>query len=90
MKANYNYVSYRNKEISLKGIISNPPPYNKKIVEAIDQLATNPRPVGYKKLKGSETCRIRVADYRIIYTVEDVIRLIEIQRIGHRKDVYRP
>jgi mRNA interferase RelE/StbE len=77
------------KKSALKELSQIPPPYNKKIVEAIDELATNPRPIGYKKLKGSEACRIRVADYRIIYTVEDVIRLIEIQRIRHRKDVYR-
>ncbi len=64
--------------------------YNKKIVEAIDGLASNPRPFGCKKLKGSEAYRIRVADYRIIYTVEDVIQLIEVQRIRHRKDVYKP
>jgi mRNA interferase RelE/StbE len=43
-----------------------PHPYNKKIVEVIDGLALAPRPVGAKKLKGSEAYRIRVADYRII------------------------
>ncbi len=65
------------------------PPYNKNIVEAIDELASNPRPAGAKKLKGSEAYRIRVADYRIIYTVEDVIKVVEVQRIRHRKDAYK-
>ena len=65
------------------------PPYNKKIVETIDNLANNPRPEGIKKLKGEEAYRIRVADYRIIYTVEDVIEVVEIQRIRHRKDAYK-
>jgi len=64
-------------------------PYNKKIVEAIDNLALIPRPAGAKKLKGSEAYRIRVADYRIIYTIEDVIKVIEVQRIRHRKDAYK-
>jgi mRNA interferase RelE/StbE len=50
-----------------------------------------PRPAGVKKLKGEENAwRIRVADYRVIYTIEDIIEIIEIQRIRHRKDVYRP
>ena len=77
------------KRSALKELSQVSQPYNKKIVEAIDELATNPRPVGYKKLKGSEAYRIRVGDYRVVYIIEDVIRLIEIQRIRHRKDVYK-
>ena len=42
-----------------------------------------------KKLKGTEAYRIRVADYRIVYTIEDIIQLIEVQRVRHRKDVYK-
>ena len=65
------------------------PPYNQKIVEAIDALADNPRPDGVKKLKGEEAYRIRVADYRVVYTIEDVIQIVEVQRIRHRKDAYK-
>ena len=50
------------------------PPYHYKIIEAIDALAANPRPDGVKKLKGEEAYRIRVADYRVVYTIEDVIQ----------------
>ena len=64
-------------------------PYNKKIILAIDNLANNPKPEGVKKLKGQEAYRIRVADYRIIYTIEEIIKVVEIQRIRHRKDAYR-
>ena len=78
------------KKSAFKELSQIPLPYNKKIVEAIDELASDPRPVGYKKLKGSEAYRIRVADYRIVYIIEDVIQLIEVQRIRHRKDIYRP
>lgn len=78
------------KKSALKKLSQIPQPHNKKIVEAIDELATNPRPAGCKKLKGSEAYRIRVADYRVVYTIEDIIRLIEVQRIRHRKDVYKP
>jgi mRNA interferase RelE/StbE len=64
-------------------------PYSQKIIEAIDALAENPRPEGAKKLKGEEAYRIRVADYRVIYTIEDVIQIVEVQRIRHRKDAYK-
>lgn len=65
------------------------PPYNQKIVEAINALAENPGPEGVKKLKGEEAYRIRVADYRVVYTIDDVIQIVEIQRIRHRRDAYR-
>ena len=64
-------------------------PYNTKIVTAVDSLANNPRPEGVKKLKGEDAYRIRVADYRIIYTIEDVIKVVAIQRIRQRKDAYK-
>jgi mRNA interferase RelE/StbE len=63
----------------------------RKIAVAIDELANNPRPVGVKKLKDSseDLYRIRVGDYRIIYTINDGIRIVNILRIGHRKDIYK-
>ena len=60
-----------------------------KIVEHISQLADNPRPLGCKKLKGTEFYRIRIGDYRVIYKIEDDILLILVIRIGHRKDIYK-
>ena len=77
------------KKSAIKELAQITPPYNKKIVEAIDNLASNPRPEGVKKLKGEEAYRIRVADYRVVYTIEDVIKVVEVQRIRHRKDVYK-
>ena len=60
------------------------------ILETIEALEENPRPVGCRKLVGSESAyRIRVGDYRVVYTIEDTIRIVEIDRIRHRKDVYR-
>jgi mRNA interferase RelE/StbE len=63
----------------------------KKITVAIEGLADDPRPVGMKKLKDSseDLYRIRVGDYRVIYVVNDVVRIVNIRRIGHRKDIYR-
>ena len=77
------------KKSALKELSYITPPYKTKIVTAIDGLANNPRPEGVKKLKGEDAYRIRVADYRIIYTIEDVIKVVEIQRIRHRKDAYK-
>lgn len=57
---------------------------------AIDALAENPRPSGVKKLEASANLwRIRVGDYRVIYTIEDRIVTVTVVRIGQRGDVYR-
>jgi mRNA interferase RelE/StbE len=64
-----------------------PPDYSK-VVTALKELASNPRPYGYKKLKGRPGYRVRVGDYRIIYRIEDNILTVFILTIGHRRDVY--
>ena len=68
-----------------------PKPAVRKIVIAIGQLAENPKPMGVKKLKDSseDLYRIRVGDYRVIYAINDGIRIINVRRIGHRKDIYK-
>jgi len=61
-----------------------------RIVEAVSQLANDPLPHGSQKLSGAErTYRIRVGDYRIIYEVFGDPHVVEVQRVRHRKDVYR-
>jgi mRNA interferase RelE/StbE len=60
------------------------------IKQAINELASNPRPFGYRKLAGYEDVfRIRVGIYRIIYTIEDEILTVVIIKIDHRSSVYR-
>lgn len=51
-------------------------------------LAEDPRPPNAKKLKGRNAFRVRVGDYRVIYTIEDGILLIVVVTLGHRRDVY--
>ncbi len=63
-------------------------PYYSKIKRAIYGLADNPRPPGFKKLKGRNGYRIRVADYRIIYEIFDEALIIDVINLGHRKEVY--
>ena len=60
-----------------------------RIVRAVGQPTENPFPAGVKKLAGSErTYRIRERSYRVVYTVAPSALVIEIVRVGHRKDVY--
>ncbi|MFN8253999.1 MAG: type II toxin-antitoxin system RelE/ParE family toxin [Ferruginibacter sp.] len=79
------------KPSALKELACLPKATAKKAGKAIDGLAVNPRPEGVKKLKGSNEnlYRIRVGDYRIIYLIEDEIKIVDIRRIGHRKDIYK-
>lgn len=57
---------------------------------AILKLATNPRPIGYKKLEGySDLYRIRVGDWRIVYTIEDDQLIVLVVEISPRGGVYR-
>jgi len=57
---------------------------------AIDGLVVNPRPSGCKKLRNARgRWRVRVGDYRIIYTVDDKQHLVDIEAVRHRRFVYR-
>jgi mRNA interferase RelE/StbE len=61
-----------------------------RIVAEVAKLADEPLPRGSEKLTGSErTYRIRVGDYRVIYELLRDPKIVEIQRVRHRKDVYR-
>lgn len=58
------------------------------IFEAISGLGENPRPVGYKKLKGRNGYRIRTGNYRIIYDIFDTELVVDVITLGHRKSIY--
>jgi len=61
----------------------------KKIIEVLRSFEGEPRPQGCKKLKGyANLWRYRVGDYRIIYAISDVILLVDVREIGHRKNIY--
>lgn len=62
----------------------------RKIVDAIQSLAIEPRPPACKKLAGRDAAyRLRVGNYRIVYTVNDGEIVVEMIKIGHRREVYR-
>ena len=64
-------------------------PFYSNIKQAIFDLAENPRPHGYKKLKGRDGYRIKVGNYRIIYDIFDTVLVVDIITLGHRKDIYK-
>jgi mRNA interferase RelE/StbE len=67
-----------------------PPDAVRDIVKSITNLAIEPRPQGCKKLLGVKNLwRIRIGDYRVVYEIDDKGRVIIIEIIAHRKDVYR-
>jgi mRNA interferase RelE/StbE len=60
-----------------------------KIITVLKSLEENPRPVSCKKLKGYKNLwRFRVGDYRVVYSIDDVILLVDVRDVGHRKDIY--
>ncbi len=60
-----------------------------RIVPRLESLAANPRPPGCKKMQGGDReWRIRIGDYRAVYTVDDTKLLVEVTRIRHRSGVY--
>lgn len=56
---------------------------------AIRSLEDDPIPAQTKRLKGRTEFRMRVGDYRVLYTVEHEYRIVTISAVGHRRDVYR-
>lgn len=60
----------------------------KKLKAAILSLEENPRPQGSEKLTNKDAYRIRVGDYRIIYTIKDKILLVTVIDAGHRREIY--
>ena len=62
----------------------------RRIIAAVEALGINAFPQGVVRIKGyHHVYRIRIGDYRVVYTVEDDILRIEIIRVRHRRDVYR-
>lgn len=59
-----------------------------RITKAIQALAEDPRPARSTKLVGADAWRLRVGDYRVIYLLDDVVTVVTVTRIGHRRDVY--
>jgi mRNA interferase RelE/StbE len=60
-----------------------------RIVRRIRDLGSDPRPSGCRKLSGQDRYRLRQGDYRIVYAVDDSRRIVEVFKIGNRREIYR-
>ena len=60
-----------------------------RVVERISKLAEDPRPFGSEKISGQDKDRVRQGRYRILYAIEDQDLLVQVVKVGHRKEVYR-
>ena len=83
----YNLVVKRSAERELRAL---PQADLRRIAGRIQRLARDPRPPGCEKLSGQEHYRIRQGGYRIVCGVDDGMRTVEVVKIGHRREVYRP
>ncbi len=64
--------------------------YNgKHVSNAIDSLAEVPWPAGVKKMAGANAWRTRVGEYRVVHVIKDKQLIVEVIRLGHRREIYR-
>lgn len=60
-----------------------------RILARIDTLRDDPRPAGAEKLSAQDRYRVRQGQYRILYAVADAQLIVEVVKVGHRRDVHR-
>ncbi|MFG1495218.1 type II toxin-antitoxin system RelE/ParE family toxin [Saccharospirillum sp. HFRX-1] len=60
-----------------------------RLLQRLEELRENPRPIGSEKLSGQERYRIRQGVYRIIYEVTDELLVVTVVKVGHRRHVYK-
>lgn len=77
------------KESVRKDIAAIPAKDLQRIMERIESLAEDPRPVGSEKLSAQERYRIRQGNYRIIYSIQDNELTVWVVKVAHRREVYR-
>jgi mRNA interferase RelE/StbE len=61
----------------------------RRVIERIRNLRDEPRPPGCQKLSGLDKYRVRQGAYRIVYSIHDESLVVQIVKVGQRKDVYR-
>jgi mRNA interferase RelE/StbE len=60
-----------------------------RVFDHAERLRDDPFPRGTRKLTGAERLyRIRIGDYRVIYSVDPEQRQVTIQYVRHRRDAY--
>ena len=59
-----------------------------RIMTRIKSLADDPRPIWSKKLSGREEYRGRQGNYRILYVIENQVKIVQVTKVGHRRNIY--
>jgi len=77
------------KKSALKELEAIPRKDLKRLLAAIEELSTDPRPPQSQKLSASEKYRLRRGVYRVLYTIEDDKLVVCVVRVAHRREVYR-
>ncbi len=72
-----------------KSLANLPRDVQKRILKKLEELQENPFPHGVIKLKGEESYRVRVGNYRIAFDINTKAQSITVLAAGHRKDIYR-
>ena len=62
--------------------------FHQRIFNVIYDLRNNPIPSGSLRLTNSEFYRVRIGDYRVIYSLDLVTKIVIITKVRHRKDAY--
>ena len=66
------------------------PEITARVIGKVETLSENPRPVGATKLRGQKNLwRLRVGDYRVIYSIDDTASAVDVSIVRHRREVYR-
>jgi mRNA interferase RelE/StbE len=73
---------------AVKSLMAIDRPDQVKISAKIQALGIDPRPANAVKLTGVDGWRIRVGNYRVVYVIDDTVRIVTVTRIGHRRNVY--
>ena len=66
-----------------------PQELKQRILKALVQLQDEPRPANSLQMKGGQGFRLRIGDYRVLYDIDDISHIINLRRIGHRREIYR-
>jgi mRNA interferase RelE/StbE len=86
MPTNYEVQIKRSAEKELGAL---PARTRSRIAMRLLNLENDPRPRGVVKLQGQEAYRLRVGDYRVLFTIDDNKKIVMTYAVGHRRDVYR-
>ncbi|MCJ7778694.1 MAG: type II toxin-antitoxin system RelE/ParE family toxin [Sedimentisphaerales bacterium] len=74
---------------SVKELDDVPRKDTQRILKRVSELAAEPRPMGCEKLSARPLYRIRQGDYRIVYFIDDSKKIVDVIKVGHRREIYR-